>query len=605
MTYRIREILAYGLVFFLLTSITIFWTRFSGGLALVWPGTAIATALLLRRSPSRWMGPTLLFVALSAVATATFGFGPGPAIPLALVNLFEALLAATLMLILRPQRDYLDSGAGIAALVVAAGILAPAAASIPGGYLAAGEVGGQWYEHSASWLVGHGVGTVLVLPLMLLLATYRRSNFARLRDPGRISGFLAIAGLTLAASTLAIFQQAYPLLFLPFLPLLLASFWFGRLGATTGVLLVSLVASVSLGLETGVFAELDLPLAQKALFLQFYLTVLFVICLPMAVALKQRSRLMAEISEREALQRLIADHSDDALLHLDEAGRITFASPAFARLGGVPEPVGERFATMFGIQGTAPVEAALRRAALSVGRTEIHESLVTRDEAARWLEAKIQAVASASGKATSYVVTIRDVTSRKLDELQASREARTDALTGLPNRRAFLDRIEAQLGTADERPFALALIDLDHFKLVNDNYGHDTGDDVLQHVAAIMRGLTTPDCFFARLGGEEFGMIATGQAVDHAWRISEQLRLSIHCREMSDRNGRTFRVTASIGLAQIAENCKASAAMSMADEPLYEAKEAGRNCLRQASRTEKWTRRAGTGKPVAPLVVAR
>ncbi len=202
-------------------------------------------------------------------------------------------------------------------------------------------------------------------------------------------------------------------------------------------------------------------------------------------------------------------------------------------------------------------------------------------------------------------MTIRDVTSRKLDELQASREARTDALTGLPNRRAFLDRIEKQLAVADERPFVLALIDLDHFKLVNDGYGHDTGDDVLQQVGSIMRELATPDCFFARLGGEEFGMIASGADVDQAWRICELLRLSIQQREMSDRNGRIFRVTASIGMAHISESCKASSAMSMADEPLYAAKASGRNCLRQATRPEGWSRRAHADTAPAPISLVR
>ncbi len=602
MTNSMRSVLGYGLAFFLVTSVTIFWTRFSGGLALVWPGTAIAAAMYLRLENSRWLGPTLFFVGLSATATALFGFGPRLAVPLAAVNLLEALLAATLLLKLRPQRDYLESGTGIFSLALATGVLAPAISAIPGGYLASLQVGGQWYQHSASWLAGHGLGTVLVLPLLLLLASYGKPSIAAPHDWRKVTLFVAVAAFTLGVSALAMLQSDFPLLYLTIVPLVLACFSFGRLGASTAVLIVTLVAAGSLGSGVGVFAGLDLPLSQKALFVQLYLAILFLLCLPMAVALKQRSRLMAEISEREALQRLIADHSDDALLHLDNAGRITFASPASERLSGVRDPMGAHFGTLFGQNGARFVGAALERAARAHGQTQIFESSVMREDTERWLEAKIQAVSTGGAKPLSYVVTIRDVTARKLDELLASHEARTDALTGLPNRRAFLDRIEEQLATAEDRPFVLALIDLDHFKLVNDSYGHDTGDDVLQKLASIMRGFASPNCFFARLGGEEFGMIAMNEALEDAWRICEQLRIAIQNRELTDREGNPFSITTSIGMAQIAESCSASAAMSIADRPLYAAKASGRNCLRQASRSREWAGglcEGGEPRPIA------
>jgi diguanylate cyclase (GGDEF)-like protein len=212
---------------------------------------------------------------------------------------------------------------------------------------------------------------------------------------------------------------------------------------------------------------------------------------------------------------------------------------------------------------------------------------VTRGHATLWLEAKIRAV-YAAGAVRSFVVTIRDVTARKLDELQATREARTDALTGLPNRRAFLDMLEEQLVDAKEAPFALALIDLDHFKRVNDTYGHDTGDMVLKRIAGLMREHTTRKCIFARLGGEEFGMIVTRDAVDDALAICEHLREAIAGKRMADQDGRTFNITASIGIARIVETCSASVAMNCADAPLYAAKAAGRNAIRVAQCEGSW-----------------
>ena len=93
---------------------------------------------------------------------------------------------------------------------------------------------------------------------------------------------------------------------------------------------------------------------------------------------------------------------------------------------------------------------------------------------------------------------------------RARRDAAVDYLTGLPNRRAFLDMLDSKLRTAEQAPFAFALVDLDHFKRVNDSYGHTVGDAVLTQIGRIMHDMASEDCFFARLGGEEFGIIATG-----------------------------------------------------------------------------------------------
>mgnify|MGYP000341924933 CR=1 FL=1 len=138
----------------------------------------------------------------------------------------------------------------------------------------------------------------------------------------------------------------------------------------------------------------------------------------------------------------------------------------------------------------------------------------------------------------------------------------------LPNRRALLGVLEEQLEFADERPFGFALIDLDHFKAINDSHGHAVGDKVLQQVAGIMRDSASDDCFFARIGGEEFGLVAVGSAVDNMAIICERLRLAILRNVMTDNDGGHFNVTASIGIARISERCSSSMAMQAADGPL-------------------------------------
>ena len=577
-----RRIIAYSAVFFVVTSLTIFWTRFSGGLALVWPGSAVAAALFLSIPQSRFPVAATLLIALSTAATALFGFGPAWAFPLAVVNVAEAILIATLLMHFRPQGDYITSGPGIISLGIIGGVLAPLAAAIPGALIAKAIVGGAWFDHGVSWLIGHGLGTMLFLPLALLIAEI---GLPVMRRRIRITGIAQFAGmiaLTVAVSAVALFQSTFPSLFLPILPLVLASFVFGRFGASIAVLTIMLTAVGSLAAKTGLFSALPLPLWQTVLFVQFYLAILLLISFPLAVALKQRNEMTREIARSEAMYRLISDHSDDALLHLDGRGRVRFASPASKRLSGRDDIDDLHLSSFFNPADAGIVRSALQRASRRPGYTEIFERSVDREGQARWLEAKLRAVEATKREGASYVVTIRDVTARKLDELQASWEARTDALTGLPNRRAFLNILEDQLEFADEQPFAIALVDLDHFKRVNDSHGHAVGDVVLKQVADMMRSVATDGCFFARLGGEEFGLVAVGKAYENSSMICERLRLAIQGHEMRDNDGGRFGITASIGLAYIRNNIGTSAAMQAADGPLYAAKAAGRDALRFA-----------------------
>jgi diguanylate cyclase (GGDEF)-like protein/PAS domain S-box-containing protein len=580
--HPVLRIAAYGTLFFGVTCCTIFSTRFAGGLALVWPGTAIAAALFLSIPRSQHLGTAAFLASLSTLATSMFGFGPDWAFPLALINVFEAWFIAWLLVRFRPQRDYVESESGIVWLGFLAGVVGPFAAAVPSSFVVVQIVGGDWYLHAFSWLVGHGLGTLLVLPLALLLTSYKQPAFAKLKEPGRAWAFFGLVLLTMGISAFSFLQSIFPTLFLPIVPLALASFRFGRFGASITVLLITICAAITLGTNVGVFAQLDLPLWQKALFLQFYLCVLLLMSFPLAVALKQRQRFMEELVDREAMQRLIADHSDDALLHLDPYGMIRFASPASTRLSGREVVEGLHLGAFFSEFDREIVTGALAAAARYPGHTEIIERSVERAGQTRWLEAKLRAIEPSKKQASTFVVTIRDVTERKLNEIQVSWEARTDVLTGLPNRRAFLDVLEAQLEFADEQPFGFALIDLDHFKRINDSYGHAVGDKVLSQIARIMRENATDDCFFARLGGEEFGLIAGGPALESLSIICERLRLAIMRHSMTDNDGGHFNVTASIGIAQIAERCSSSMAMQAADGPLYSAKAAGRNCIRYA-----------------------
>lgn len=194
----------------------------------------------------------------------------------------------------------------------------------------------------------------------------------------------------------------------------------------------------------------------------------------------------------------------------------------------------------------------------------------------------------------------------RVDELTV-----TDPLTGLGNRRAF----DAALGAGEVawragRQLALIVFDVDHFKRVNDEYGHRIGDQVLRTVANILRlkvderslpsgsgpeegGMAAPSATVARFGGEEFAIVLTGEDAAHAVELAEAVRVGLESVVFSFRNSnarqegeRGVRVTLSAGVAhagpELADSLRDSL-FDLADRALYEAKRAGRNRVRVAN----------------------
>lgn len=170
---------------------------------------------------------------------------------------------------------------------------------------------------------------------------------------------------------------------------------------------------------------------------------------------------------------------------------------------------------------------------------------------------------------------------KRNDELET--EASTDALTKLPNRRAFDRRLASLLDTPAEG-LGLLVLDLDHFKAVNDTHGHAVGDDVLRTVGATLERQTRGDDFAARFGGEEFVMLIPSTSNERLLVIAERLRVSIAELVVPLHDGATISITTSIGGAMIASSPEVTSARALieaADEQLYVAKQNGRNrtCL--------------------------
>jgi len=160
------------------------------------------------------------------------------------------------------------------------------------------------------------------------------------------------------------------------------------------------------------------------------------------------------------------------------------------------------------------------------------------------------------------------------------RLANTDVLTGLANRRRFMEVLEAEIERSEryDRPLSLVLVDMDHFKQVNDTHGHAGGDQVLRAAAAILRSVCRDVDLAARVGGEEFAILLPETDAPGAETVAERARAKIASGHHRAPSGAGFRITASAGVATFGrEITSGEALLQAADDALYRAKTQGRN----------------------------
>lgn len=179
--------------------------------------------------------------------------------------------------------------------------------------------------------------------------------------------------------------------------------------------------------------------------------------------------------------------------------------------------------------------------------------------------------------------TVFDLTERKQLEEKLRAQAMTDPLTGVFNRRYLQSQASNEMsrGLRHNTPLSLIAIDIDHFKQINDEYGHDAGDEVLKRITLVMRELLRQEDLLCRVGGEEFAILLPNTAIPQAQQIAERIRTTVedtHVEIEHEGGEQTLRITASFGVTHISPHeTSLKAALKRADTGLYEAKETGRN----------------------------
>ncbi len=577
------QALALGIGFFAAAASTIALTRFDGGVAFLW----VATSLLLgwlstAPAEARRRGIVACCIA-SMLVTATVGLGTFVAPLLIPGNVGEAIVASWLLRRWLGHARYFESVEAIAVFVAVAGVIAPALSGVPGALMIYAVTGHPFIEVYVHWIAGHGLGTVAFTPIVVLFlrGEVRFRDIARQRRTAEALGLLA--GVT-AVSAYVFWQNTMPLLFLPMLPMMVATVRLGRLGAAASTAIVTIVGGVLTIHGTGPMHLLSASLGAKTQFFQFYVATAALMVLPIAALFKQRDELLVRLAESDARQKLIALHSSDIILNASADGTILYASPAIRIVGGLdPDAMIGRNARDLVYEADRSRVTAAHLDAMAAPSTTISvEYRADTPDGIKWFESNARAVVGEGGIPVGVVSAIRDVSRRKAAEFRLMEAAHTDPLTGLHNRRAFDDMLETRWRQvkAEEGICSIAIFDVDRFKHVNDTYGHMAGDLALKTIADVAReGLRGAD-LLARIGGEEFGLLLWNASAADAAAVAERIRTAIARSVIHAGDGTRISVTISVGVADVLPSESMEASLKAADEALYAAKAAGRNCLR-------------------------
>lgn len=572
-----------GAAYFAVAAASVTLTRFGGGVACLWLAGALQTAALIHQPRRAWPAIFVSCALASAAATTTLGVGAAAALPLAGVNVLEALIGVVMIDRFGLRRDSLDSVGRLAALVMAVGVVAPLATAPLGAGVVAWATGTDFRINALNWFAGHALGAMTAVPVFSFVAGGEVGRWARRASNAELAEAAALLTLVMATAVAVFAQSTRPLLFLPILPAVLATFRIGRIGAVASVLIVAGVGGWCTARGIGPLDLLADDAAGRARYFQFYLACTVLTAFPVAAELRHRARLFDRLRESEARFRLLAENSSDIVMSLRADGAVRYVSPAIRQMGGVdPDDMVGRMAVELVLpEHRGDLIRAHLAALADPDRTiTVDYRALTMSGELRWFESNMRGVRDADGGVSGTVGVVRDVSRRKEREGELSREAATDPLTGLANRRAFDAALDQVIGGGG--PACVAVVDLDHFKRVNDAHGHDVGDRVLVAFAELARASLRDGDLVARLGGEEFGILLPDAELLQARGVCERLRALI-AAAVVECDGAQVRVTASVGLAAVQPGGTRPQAMRAADAALYRAKEEGRDRLKLAA----------------------
>lgn len=294
-----------------------------------------------------------------------------------------------------------------------------------------------------------------------------------------------------------------------------------------------------------------------------------------------------DVTERnriEAQYRLLFERTGTGMALLEPDGKLSLVNRTFAQLAEADESqiIGHSF-----LEGVAEADRERMR--------DYHLRRIRGEDVPETYEFRFRTLKGHEGWALvnltffadsgQTLVSVIDITERKRLEHELHYLSSHDPLTGLLNRRALGRQLAEEMRRADryKRALSLFLLDVDHFKRVNDELGHQAGDSVLKDLAKMLERSVRATDYVYRYGGEEFVILLPETALKVAVELAERLRGGIAGSEVALGDGERCKLTVSIGVASYPDGAASwEALLKAADHALYAAKDAGRNCVRLA-----------------------
>ncbi len=612
-----------GVFYFLAAWLGLTQTVTPDGIAILWPANAILLTALLMSPHRDW--PLLGIAALVAasIANISASFPMWSVILFGLVNIFEAFLAAALIRRFASPGFEFQSLRQVANFILAGPLIACAVAALLGAtiYNMLGRTENPFWVFWRLWWFADAVGVLLLTPLFASCWHAISAGWKSFRAP-RVSKIaeLVVIWAGIAITGVLAFDSARqgnvefflaPVLLLGFVVWVAARFWL--LAATTTVTMIAAMAVGFLVQLRPIHAAIASP--QDAVWLmQEYLAVVSIIAVGLSALVQKIRHQHASLRLQE--RAIMASHDPISIADVRQPDMpITWVNPRFEELFGyrANEIIGQNCRLL---QGGDREQAALEtlRAALAERKAcRVQLRNYTKSGKPLWIELSLAPVIDATGQTTHYVAIQHDLTQEKESEerlrvltntleqqnesleekvqerTQSLREAieelqkvaSTDVLTGIANRRHFyeLSKRELKRLKQDGRTAALVAFDLDHFKGINDTFGHEAGDRVLKEVVKPVKNTIRPADSFGRIGGEEFLIFLPDTSESAAMDIAERIRTRISETSV-DYGTATLLVTASFGVAEWDGHCDFDQLVRQADLALYRAKNEGRNRAR-------------------------
>ena len=561
--------------------------RVPGGVAAVWVTNGIWVGWLLSRRSALWPGYLVAgYVAMVAVRLLA-GDDWVSSVALSAFNLLEVVIICGAVRHAIPDVSNPRRWLGLGSVATGSTLVACAVSGLLAAALKTHLNDAPFLSSFLVWWAAHVVGMVIVATLTLVV---HRKGVGMIDVPGARWDFLGCTVLIAVVCGGVFWQSSYPLLFLAYPPLLFMVYRHRFAGVVVGISVMGIMGSVATALGIGPLALVhEGDAVERMILLQLFIGTACLMAFPLALNMAERTRLMTRVRESEMRYRMMADYSHDVVVRMRADGQRLYVSPSAKDiLGWEPAELMEP-----GDNLVHPEDRQIQQqtiaAVLDSGKatTAIYRMRHKQGNYV-WMEVVARPIPSAENDATDLILAGRNISVRVAAEqaLQASRKeletlARLDGLTGLANRRQFDEHLSSALGRWRRHGSAVALMymDIDHFKQVNDRFGHAAGDEVLRVFGERLHACVRGGDLVARLGGDEFVVLiedlsspATAEA------IAKKLILAMG--EGIAVEDQVLYVTTSIGIAYSVSPAVSKLLTGAADAALYQAKNAGRNTYR-------------------------